>query len=120
LGLALAVGLGIGIYKSAIKINLSKFFTYSGVALIIVAAGVLSYGIHEFQEFGLLPGAEAFVWDVTSWMPKESLVAGLLAGTVGFDTTTSWLQLAGWLTYVGLALSAYLSAPKKVKSPLNA
>jgi high-affinity iron transporter len=53
-------------------------------------------------------------------MPKESLVAGLLAGTVGFDTTTSWLQLAGWLTYVGFTLSAYLSSPKKVKSPLNA
>lgn len=120
LGLALAVGLGIGIYKSAIKINLSKFFTYSGVALIIVAAGVLSYGIHEFQEFGILPGPDAFVWDVTSWMPKESLVAGLLAGTVGFDTTTSWLQLAGWLTYVGFALSAYLSSSKKVKSTLNA
>jgi high-affinity iron transporter len=99
---------------------LSKFFTYSGVALIIVAAGVLSYGIHEFQEFGLLPGTEAFVWDVTSWMPKESLVAGLLAGTVGFDTTTSWLQLAGWLTYVGLALSAYLSSPKQAKTPIRA
>ena len=120
LGLTLAVGLGIGIYKSAIRINLSKFFTYSGVALIIVAAGVLSYGIHEFQEFGILPGPDAFVWDVTSWMPKESLVAGLLAGTVGFDTTTSWLQLAGWLTYVGLALSAYLSSPKQVKSSVNA
>lgn len=51
LGLALAVGLGIGIYKSSIKLNLGKFFTYSGVALVVVAAGVLSYGIHEFQEF---------------------------------------------------------------------
>jgi high-affinity iron transporter len=119
LGLALAIGLGIGIYKSAIRINLGKFFTYSGVALIIVAGGVLSYGIHEFQEFGILPGAEAFVWDVTSWMPKESLVAGLLAGTVGFDTTTSWLQLAGWLVYVALTLSAYLSSPKTAKNPVN-
>jgi high-affinity iron transporter len=120
LGLALAVGLGIGIYKSSIKLNLGKFFTYSGVALVVVAAGVLSYGIHEFQEFGILPGPDAFVWDVTSWMPKESLVAGLLAGTIGFDTTTSWLQLAGRLTYTGLTLGFYLVPAKKVKTPVNA
>jgi len=120
LGLALAIGLGIGIYKSAIKIDLGKFFTYSGVALIIIAAGVLSYGIHEFQEFGLLPAPDAFVWDITSWMPKESFIAGLLAGMVGFDTTTSWLQLFGWLTFVGFTLSAYLKPAKRVKAAASA
>ena len=90
------------------------------MALVVVAAGVLSYGIHEFQEFGILPAPDAFVWDVTSWMPKESLVAGLLAGTIGFDTTTSWLQLAGWLTYIGLTLRFYLAPAKKVNTPANA
>jgi high-affinity iron transporter len=120
LGLALAVGLGIGIYKSAIKLNLGKFFTYSGIALIVVAAGVLSYGIHEYQEFGLLPAPDAFVWDITSWMPKESFVASLLAGTIGFDTTTSWMQLAGWLAYLGLTLSAYLMPAKQAKTPAHA
>jgi high-affinity iron transporter len=120
LGLTLAVGLGIGIYKSAIKLNLGKFFTYSGIALIVVAAGVLSYGIHEYQEFGLLPAPDAFVWDITSWMPKESFVASLLAGTIGFDTTTSWMQLAGWLAYLGLTLSAYLMPAKQAKTPAHA
>lgn len=120
LGLGLAVGLGIGIYRQAVKINLSKFFTYSGVALIIVAAGVLSYGIHEFQEFGLLPGEDAFIWDVTSWMPKDSFIAAALGGTIGFDTTTSWLQFIVWLAYLGLTLSAYLAPAKKSKRLINA
>jgi len=120
LGLALAIGLGIGIYKSAIRINLGKFFTYSGVALVVVAAGVLSYGIHEFQEFGILPAPDAFVWDITSWMPMESFIAGLLAGTIGFDTTTSWLQLAGWIAYLGLTLNAYLKPAKAAKTSVNA
>jgi high-affinity iron transporter len=124
LGLALAIGLGYGIYNRAVKINLSKFFTYSGVALIVVAAGVLSYGIHEFQEFGILPGPDAFAWDVTSWMPKESFVAALLGGTIGFDTTTSWLQLFIWVGYLGLTISAYLAPAKsknaQAKTPLNA
>jgi len=109
LGLALAVTLGYLHYKRAVKINLSRFFTITGVALIIVAAGVLSYGIHEFQELGWLPGADAFIWDVTGWMPKESLVASLLGGTIGFDTTTSWLQGLFYSSYLVAVLIPYLS-----------
>ena len=119
LGLGVAVVLGYGIYNRSVKLNLSKFFTYSGVALIVVAGGVLSYGIHEFQEFGFLPGPDAFAWDVTSWMPKDSFIASILGGTIGFDTTTSWLQLLVWATYLGLTIAAYL-APAKAKTPQNA
>ena len=86
------------------------------MALIVVAGGVLSYGIHEFQEFGLIPGADAFAWDVTSWMPKDSLVASILGGTIGFDTTTSWFQLIIWAAYLGLVIAAYLAKPAKVKT----
>ena len=108
LGLGLAIALGYLIYRSSIKINLSKFFNYTGIALVVVAAGVLSYGIHEYQELGWLPGADFFIWDVTSWMPKESLVASVLGGTIGFDTTTSWLQFILWATYLTVVLSIYL------------
>jgi high-affinity iron transporter len=84
-----------------------------GIALIIVAAGVLSYGIHEFQELGFLPGADAFAWDVTSVIAKESLMGGLLGGMVGFDTTTSWLQLGIYLLYLVAVLTPFLSKERK-------
>ncbi len=121
LGLSVAVALGYLIYRSSIKVNLGKFFTYTGVALVVVAAGVLSYGIHEYQELGWLPGADAFVWDVTPWIAKVSLLGGVLAGTIGFDTTTSWLQLAAWSLYLGVVLYLYLkpAAPKKPKGNVS-
>jgi high-affinity iron transporter len=112
LGFAVSITLGFLIYKSAIKLNLAKFFQYSGVALIIVAAGVLSYGVHEFQELGYLPGPDAFVWDVTSFIAKDSILGASLSGTVGFDTTTSWLQLGVWVLYLGAVLVPYLAKPK--------
>jgi high-affinity iron transporter len=108
LGLGVAIALGYLIYRSSIKINLSKFFNYTGIALIVVAAGVLSYGIHEYQELGWLPGADFFIWDVTSWIPKDSLLASVLGGTIGFDTTTSWLQFTLWAAYLAAVLSIYL------------
>ena len=109
LGLALSVGLGYLIYNRSVKLNLSKFFTVTGVALIIVAAGVLSYGIHEFQELGYLPGADTFIWDVTPWIAKESILGSILGGTIGFDTTTSVVQFIAWAAYLVAVLVPYLS-----------
>jgi high-affinity iron transporter len=109
LGLALAVALGYLIYNRSVKLNLSQFFTITGVALIIVAAGVLSYGIHEFQELGWLPGADTFIWDVTPWIAKESILGSILGGTIGFDTTTSVVQFIAWAAYLVAVLVPYLS-----------
>ena len=108
LGLAVSVTLGYLIYKRSIKLNLSKFFTVTGVALIIVAAGVLSYGIHEYQELGWLPGENSFAWDISSWMAKDSIPGTLLGGTIGFDVNTSWVQLILWASYLALVLRLYL------------
>ena len=119
LGLGLAITLGYLIYRSSIKINLSKFFNYTGIALVVVAAGVLSYGIHEYQELGWLPGADFFIWDVTSVIAKESLLGGVLAGTVGFDTTTSLLQFVLWAAYLAVVLYIYLKPATSKPAPVN-
>ena len=110
LGLALAVLLGIAIYRGSLKINLGKFFTITGIALIVIAGGVLSYAIHEFQEFGALPGEEAYVWN---WVNADPTITTLLSGTIGISTKISWLQLIVWAIYLTTVLQAYLK-PKKV------
>lgn len=59
LGLAVAVGLGYGIYRGAIRFNLGKFFAVSGIGLILVAGNVLDYSLHELAEVGLFPEGSA-------------------------------------------------------------
>lgn len=115
LGLALAVVLGYLIYNRSIRLNLSKFFTITGIALIIVAAGVLSYGVHEYQELGWIPGNLSYAWDISSVMAKDSIAATVLAGTIGFDVNTSWLQLLFYASYLLIVLRLY-TAPAKSKT----
>ena len=113
-GLALAVILGYMIYNRSIKLNLSKFFTITGIALIIVAAGVLSYGVHEYQELGWIPGDGSYAWDISSVMAKDSIAGTILAGTIGFDVNTSWVQLFLYVSYLAIVLRLYTkSAPAK-------
>ncbi len=116
LGLATAVLLGYLVYNRAIKLNLSKFFTITGVALIVVAAGVLSYGIHEFQEFGLIPGAEAYAWNTESWLAADSIVGTILSGTIGISTKISWVQLLFWVAYLTVTLRFYLAPAKTINT----
>ena len=54
IGIAIAALLGIGFYHGSRRLNLGTFFRWTGVALIFIAAGLLSHAVHEFVEIGLI------------------------------------------------------------------
>lgn len=100
LGLAVAVVLGYLIYRGVLSIDLRKFFTYTGIFLIVVAGGVLAYGVHELQEAGALPGADNLAFDVSAAIPPDSWYGVLLKGTLNFSPATTWLSAIAWVAYV--------------------
>ena len=111
LGILVAVALGWLIYRGALRINLSVFFTVTGALLIIVAAGVLAYGIYDLQEARVLPGLTNVAFDITNVIPKDSWYGTLLKGTVNFQPDPSWLQVIAWIAYVVPVLGLYLRKP---------
>ncbi|WP_345148246.1 iron uptake transporter permease EfeU [Arthrobacter ginkgonis] len=100
LGLAVAVVLGILIHRGALKINLRMFFAWTGAALIVVAGGVLAYGVHDLQEAGVLPGLHHLAFDVSAAVPPSGWPATLLKGVFNFTPATTWLQAIAWTAYV--------------------
>jgi len=111
LGILVAVALGWLIYRGALRINLSVFFTVTGALLIIVAAGVLAYGIYDLQEARVLPGLTNVAFDITNVIPKDSWYGTILKGTVNFQPDPSWLQVIAWIGYVVPVLWLYLRKP---------
>jgi high-affinity iron transporter len=116
IGIAAAVVMGVAMYKGAIRINLSKFFRYTGVLLVIVAAGILAYGIHDLQEAGVLPGLNTLAFDVSSVIPPDSWYGTVLRGTVNFTPATTVLQAIAWVLYTGVVLTLFLR-PQPRKAP---
>lgn len=116
LGLLTSAALGFLIYRGAIKLNLSKFFAYTGGFLVIVAAGILSYAVHEFQEISLLNFLTEPTYDLTTTIPYW--LESLLRGAVGFRSKPSQLELLLWWAYVipTAILFAKNSRQKKAKS----
>ncbi|MGI9157545.1 MAG: iron uptake transporter permease EfeU, partial [Marmoricola sp.] len=107
LGLATAVAMGFGFYKGVLKINLSTFFAWTGVILIVVAAGVLGYGVHDLQEAGVLPGLNSLAFDVSRQVPPSSWYGTLLRGIFNFTPNTTWLQAVAWVLYVVPTLALF-------------
>jgi high-affinity iron transporter len=108
LGLGISVTLGYLIYRGMVRLNLAKFFTWSGALLIVVAAGVLVNGFGDLQEVGLFPGANALAFDVSSAVAEESWYGSLLKGIFGFSAMMNWGQVVLWIAFVAVTLTLFL------------
>jgi high-affinity iron transporter len=125
LGLLTATALGYLIYRSAIQINLAKFFQYTGAGLVLVAAGVLAYGLHDLQEAGWLPGLASTVFDVSAQVPLSSWYGALLKGAFNWNPAPTHIELTPWAVYLVTVMTAFMwparsTAPKPAASTIRA
>ncbi len=120
LGIATAIVLGYLLYRGAISINLSKFFTWTGAFLILVAAGVLSYGVHDLQESGVLPGLHTLAWDVSDTIDPSSWYATLLKGVFNFSPQTTVLEAVVWALYVVPVMTLFIRSARRSSAPAPA
>ncbi|MGW5200369.1 iron uptake transporter permease EfeU [Streptomyces spiralis] len=109
LGLATAVLLGWLFYRGALKINLAKFFTWTGAMLVVVAAGVLAYGFHDLQEADWLPGLTSLAFDISGTIPPDSWYGTLLKGVLNFQPDPTVLQVTVWLLYLVPTLTLFFA-----------
>jgi len=138
LGLAAAVVLGWLLARGMVRIDLRVFFAWTGAFLVIVAAGVLAYAIHDLQEAGALPGpftavapldpatgavavgwsAFPFGWafDVTGAIPPGSPLAAILQATVGFMPQMSWLQVVAWVLYLAIVGTIFVRGLRRPRT----
>lgn len=120
LGIATAVVLGWLLYRRAVTINLAKFFTWTGAGLIVVAAGVFAYGVHDLQEAGDLPGLGSLAFDVTGAVPPDSWYGALLKGVFNFSPATTWLEAAAWLLYLVPVMVLFFRPSRPAPAPAPA
>jgi high-affinity iron transporter len=100
LGLAVAVLLGFLIYKGGIRLNLRTFFKITGALILVVAAGLFAYGIHELQEVGWITFGTATAFDISGVLSDEGTVGALLRALIGYNADPTVLEFVGWLGYL--------------------
>ncbi|MFF2276736.1 iron uptake transporter permease EfeU [Agromyces sp. NPDC058126] len=120
LGILTAVAVSWGISKGLVRINLSVFFTWTGLFLILVAAGVLSYGIGDLQEASVIPGWGTHAYSLTGIVPPGGPIDTVLGGIFNFTPEPTWAQVIGWVVYVAVTTTLYLRMLRRRSRPSTA
>lgn len=113
IGLAIAVAIGWGLYRGARVINLRTFFTWTGIGLIFIAAGLLSHAIHEFIEAGWITVGTGTAFDISGILPHDpeagapGVVGSILRALVGYSSAPEWITFLAWLGYIVTVLYLY-------------
>ncbi|MGD9396001.1 MAG: FTR1 family protein [Candidatus Thorarchaeota archaeon] len=114
LGLMIAVGLGFGIYKGSLRISMKALFKWTSIFLILFAAGMVAYGIHELQEAGLLLIGPIEVWNINPpllpdgsypLLHEKGLIGGILKALFGYNGNPSAFEVISYLAYLGIAFT---------------
>jgi high-affinity iron transporter len=107
-GLAVAVGIGVLFYAGSSAVEIRAFFRLTGVLIILFAAGLVSKGVHEFQEVGLLPTMNEPVWNLGVLDPSTSTVGKFLGSLFGWTPRPSLLMAIAYTAYLIPVLVTYL------------
>lgn len=108
LGLGTAIVLGMLIYAGAIRLNLWRLFFWTGIGLVVIAAGVLRYAVHELQEVNWLPGKDEYVLDLSGVIDPAGPVAGVIRAVFNVVPTMTLLELLAWGGYLVVVLVLFV------------
>jgi len=117
LGIGTAVVLAYLLYQRSITLDLARFFTWTGAGLVLVAAGVLGYAVHDLQEGGVLGGLASLAFDVRAQIPPTSWYGTLLKGVFNFSPDTTVLQAVAYVGYLVPVLALFFR-PQRRSGPL--
>ena len=102
LGVLAAVVLGVLVFHGARQLSIRRFFTWTSVFLLLLAAGLFSTGVGRLQGLGILPAADT-LWDTSGWLDDQSILGSLMAGLLGYRARPSTLEALAYGAYLILA-----------------
>lgn len=120
IGLALAITLCWLLYNRAIKLNLGRFFTVTGLMLIVIAAGILAYSLGDLQEAGWLPGRNWIAFDLTGHIDPGTWWVTLVSGITNLALKMTVLQVVAWGVYLVTVITAFVRSGASAPAPAPA
>jgi len=112
-GFLVAAGVGAVIYRGAHRLPVRQFFSVSGVVVLVLAAGLLSNGLAELMESGLIPRLGVRPWDTDALLSTTGNAGRLLHTLLGYDSAPTLGQIGAYFTYLIVGLVALLMPARR-------
>ncbi len=108
LGVLAATAIGYAIYVGGVRLNLRRFFTWTGVFILIVAAGILAGSLRSLHEAGLWNSLQTVVVDLTEVLPVSSPLGSLLSGMFGYHDAPTVGEILLYIAFLATSLTLFL------------
>lgn len=115
LGLILAIFVGFAIYTGSMRLNLGLFFRWTGLFILVVAAGILANSVQALHEAGLWNALQGVVFDISSTLPMDGPLGSVLAGMFGYQDAPTVSVLGAYVIYLVVALVMFFRSPPAPK-----
>jgi high-affinity iron transporter len=115
LGLLASFGIGYGIYRGGISINLSRFFRLTAAVLVLVAAGLLATTMHTAWEAGWITFGQTQALNLTWLVQPGTVSSALLTGMLGLQPKPTQIEVIAYLLYA-VPMLAYVLWPRQVRT----
>lgn len=99
-GVLAAAVIGALIYQGGMRLNLAKFFRWTGAFLIVVAAGLLAGSLRALHEAGIWNTLQDIVFDSSKYLHEDSPLGVLLGGFFGYTDHPTQGEALVWLLYL--------------------
>lgn len=103
IGLALAVAVGLVVYQANRLRDAILLFYLVGAALIVLAAGLLAHGVHEFQEAGIIPVLRENLWNTNGILDEGEGFGKFMRSLFGYNGNPELLEVIVWVSYLTVA-----------------
>ncbi|ADZ42244.1 TPA: iron uptake transporter permease EfeU [Yersinia enterocolitica] len=112
LGLSCAILVGMAIYWGGVKLHLAKFFKWTSLFILFVAAGLAAGAIRAFHEAGLWNHFQDIAFDLTNVLSTHSLLGTFLEGMFGYQEAPTVSEVAVYFIYLIPALIFFFLPPR--------
>ena len=113
-GFAAAVVVGYGLYRGAVRIDLRRFFTATGIVLVTVAAGLVATAVHDLMEAGVIDVLTRPAIDLSAIIAPGSLRASLITAFLGIRPVPRQGELIVWAVFL-VPMLVYVLRPTQVR-----
>ena len=105
LGLATSFLLAWLLLSSLIKLDIRLFFKVTNVLLILFAAGLVAYGVHELNEALVVPSIIEHLWDINWLLDEKSTVGQTLKILFGYNGNPSLTEVMAYIGYLAFVIA---------------
>lgn len=128
-GIAVSAILAYLIFAGVLKLSLERFMAATGLMLVVIAAGLFAYGVHELREAGVFADTTGLLYDISATLPHKGdadgvntlgeAIGSLLYGLVVYRSKATVLEGLSWFAYavpMGLWVASKLRSKRAVPS----